>query len=319
VGYTLLMISSPKKITVICGPTSTGKTSLGLEMAKELNAVLLSADSRQIYKFMDIGTGKIPVSGEAAVIKKPDHWIINGVPVYGYDLVTPDQTYSAYDFCIYGRNLINNNLSSGKNVIVVGGTGFYIDALLGRINSSNIPPDGTLRDQLNLLPLSELQTLLKKISDDVFNKIDNKNKVRIIRAIEKLTLPEQKLDIPEFSEGLSFVQIGLKTVNEKMFSTADDWTKIIWEKGLIKETQFLIDKGYESSAPLNGLIYKSAKDYINGVLTESSAIERIQFDIHAYIRRQLTWFKRNSDIHWFDISQMSRDQIKSAILQLFSV
>jgi tRNA dimethylallyltransferase len=104
-----------------------------------------------------------------------------------------------------------------------------------------------------------------------------------------------------------------------MYSKVDQWTELVWKNGLVNETQNLISQGYQNTAPLNGLIYKSVLAHINGNMTSEAALQRIKYDLHAYIRRQLTWFKKNSDIHWYDISVLSREQIKSDALRLFYV
>ncbi len=308
-----------QNIPVICGPTSTGKTSLALDLAKDLDAVIISADSRQIYKQMDIGTGKLPVSANHTVKKNKETWEIDGVTVYGYDLVQPNEVYSAFDFCNYARGVIEQNYVKNKRVLVVGGTGFYIDTLTGKILPSGSPPDQVLRSELNTLSLEVLQEKLRALSIEAFNSVDIKNKVRLIRAIEKITHPVNTTSLKQLPFYAKYVYLGLKTTNEFMYSKADLWAESVWKNGLVNETRTLISQGYQDAVPLNGLIYKSVQAYINGSMTSDAALQRIKYDLHAYIRRQLTWFKKNTDIHWCDISVLSKEQIKHDALRLFSV
>ncbi|NMB70234.1 tRNA (adenosine(37)-N6)-dimethylallyltransferase MiaA [candidate division WWE3 bacterium] len=308
-----------QSIPIICGPTSTGKTSLALNLAKKLNAVIISADSRQIYKQMDIGTGKLPVSANHIVKKSKETWEIDGVTVYGYDLVHPNEVYSAFDFCNYARGVIEENFVHNKRVLVVGGTGFYIDTLTGKVLPSGAPPDHFLRAELNTLSLDMLQEKLHVLSIDIFNSIDIKNKVRLIRAIEKLTHPVSAASLKQLPFDAKYVYLGLKASNEYMYSKADLWAELVWKNGLVNETQKLISLGYQNAAPLNGIIYKSVQAYINGSMTSEAVLQRIKYDLHSYIRRQLTWFKKNTDIHWCDVSVLSEEQIKSDALRLFSV
>ncbi len=183
--YTLLHMSRNTNLLVISGPTSSGKTSLALDIAKYLGISIISADSRQIYKYFDIGTGKVPITNSYLYERHLDYWLIDGVKVYGYDLVEPDKKYNAYDFSIYARNLITQLTRYDGKALLVGGTGFYIDTTLGRLELNQAPSDPTLREELNGKSLENLVLQLKELSIDAYNNIDLKNKVRVVRAIEK--------------------------------------------------------------------------------------------------------------------------------------
>ena len=144
-----------KKVFVILGPTSSGKTSLSLKLAKKMNGEIISADSRQIYKTMDIGTGKLPINANVKIVRDVDKWIIDGINVWGYDLVTPDAFFSAYDFAKFALPKISRGNPENKTMFVVGGTGFYIDILTGRVKPSNVMPDLELRATLETLSTEE--------------------------------------------------------------------------------------------------------------------------------------------------------------------
>lgn len=286
----------------IVGPTSTGKTSLALDLCKKFNGEIISADSRQIYKYMDVGTGKLPLGGSTSVEKGNGFWILDNIKIWGYDLVLPDQYFSSFDYAKYALEKSVEILSRGKTVFLTGGTGFYVDAVTGKIElNSNVSPDFILRSKLQKMSLEELQKLLTSLNLEAFEKIDKNNPVRLIRAIEK---EKSKKNITTTLPCLKnpFIYIGLTGPREVLYSRSDRWVASIWNNGLVSETQKLLQMGYGACPLLRGLVYKTALAYLRKELTENKAVERTKYDIHAYIRRQQTWFKRNLDIEWFDVS-----------------
>lgn len=296
-----------KPLVAIVGPTSTGKTSLALKLCQKTDGQIISADSRQIYKYMDIGTGKLPIGYDVKISKHNGYWDINGVSVWGYDLVEPDKYYSSYDFALFARQKAGELLNAGKTVFLVGGTGFYIDAFAGRFDLNNILPDLEVRLQLESKSLLELQQQLTSLNPQAVLKIDMKNKVRLVRAIEKeigqknFTTPLPRLDTP-------ITYIGLTSDRQVLYSRADKWVDEVWKNGLTAEVKNLVSLGFSDSPKLKGLVYKTVLAFINGQINEKDAVQRIKFDIHAYIRRQQTWFKKNSEITWFDINAESFDE-----------
>lgn len=301
------------KIYVILGPTCSGKTSLSLNICKELNGEIISADSRQIYKFMDVGTGKVSVGGRnsAEKVKRCDSvWNINGINVWGYDLITPDKYFSSFDFGVFALPKIAEILSKDKKVFITGGTGFYIDTLTGRVKPSFVEPNFELRQNLSGLSADELGEKLKILDRCAYDKIDKKNTVRLVRAIEKSlvkasmrnTAVEKTL---QYIKNVEFIHIGLRASREYLYKRADSWVENIWKDGLIGETEGLINMGYKDSSKMNGLIYKTVLEFLEGILSAEKAIERIKFDMHSYIRRQQTYFKKNNDVVWFDIDKES--------------
>ncbi|RJR26955.1 hypothetical protein C4561_04230 [candidate division WWE3 bacterium] len=305
-----------RPIPVIVGPTSSGKTSLALELAKVTEGVIISADSRQIYRGMDIGTGKLPVESDLDVIKGDSLWKLNGIEVWGYDLADPDEYFSAYDYAKFAWRKLEELGSTEKTTFIAGGTGFYADILTGRSKLSEIKPDLELRKTLENESLENLQKKLMSLNPSPMNISDTSNKVRLIRAIERELGPrdvDDPLPFPEFK----YVYIGLKAPNDFLYKRADDWLKKIWHNGLIEEVESLIESGYSGSPKLQGLIYKSVLAYLNSYMTEEDAQQRAIFDLHAYVRRQLTWFKRNKNIDWFDISDLPSKEITSIILDKY--
>lgn len=288
------------KINVIVGPTSSGKTSLAVRLCKKFGGQIISADSRQVYKHMDIGTGKIPINNDIKVKRGPEVWEFDGIKVWGYDLVKPNKYFSSYDFNMWALPKARNLLEEDKNVFLVGGTGFYIDMFTRRVEPSRIPPDFDLRKKLKKMSLSQLRKKLTSLNLEVFNKIDRNNPVRLIRAIEK-ELTEKKSPPLPYLQNVAFNYVGLQSSNEVLYDRADGWVEEIWENGLTTETKNLIDLGYKNTRPLQGLVYKSVVDFLDEKMAEKQAIQRIKFDLHSYIRRQKTYFNKNKGIKWFDI------------------
>ncbi len=290
-------------LVVILGPTCTGKTSLTLGLQQKFGGEILSADSRQVVKYMDIGTGKVPTYAryDLEELKKI---------IAGYDLTEPDKYFSAYDYTLFAITIINKAWQNQKTVFLVGGTGFYIDLVTGRSTSSLVVPNLVLRKELESLPLEELQEKAKNL------KIaDVKNKVRLIRALEIQMSSEEKSNAPLPKLKGNIVFVGLTSARPTLYYRVDSWLDSIWANGLIDEVNNLIKMGYADSLKLQGLVYKSVLNFILYNQTEKEAIARAKFDLHAYIRRQQTWFKKNSDINWFDISD---PQYTSKIEKLIS-
>ena len=304
-----LMEYKKRKIFILVGPTSSGKTSLAIKLCKKFNGEIISADSRQLCKFMDIGTGKLPIKSNAKVKKNDNCWVVDGVNVWGYDLVTPDKFFSGYDFALFSLKKSLELMDNGKNVFLVGGTGLYIDLFTGEIRPSGASPNEKFRSLLDNLSLEKLQIVLKTISPEDYKKIDLNNKVRLIRALEK-KMPSKTSSTPlPYLEDVGFVYIGLIGDRELLYERSDKWVDFIWKNGLIDEVEGLIKMGYANSHKMKGLVYKTTVSFINKKITEKEAIERIKFDIHAYIRRQQTWFKRNKNIMWVDISKDGFEEI----------
>ena len=303
-----------KTINVIVGPTSSGKTSLALNLCKEFGGIIVSADSRQIYKHMDIGTGKVPINSPIKTKKNDAVWEFDGIKVYGYDLTTPDKPYTAADYLNY-VNVTVRELSSTRpdlQIYLVGGTGFYIDAATGRMRLDQIKPDLKLRKSLQNQNLLELQKKATSLNINDLNESDFKNKVRLIRLIE-LKSAKNNGNSPTplpYLDDFEFRFLGLTNSREFLYKKVDLWAETIWKNGVVEETQKLLDLGFSDSKPLNGLIYKTVKEFIVGDKSEAEALQRIKFDLHSYIRRQQTWFKRNKKIKWFDCSNIDLKDVQ---------
>ncbi|SRR3989344_1263288 len=303
-----------KKIFVILGPTSSGKTTLTLDLCKRMGGEIISADSRQIYKYMDIGTGKLPINSKAKIQKQEQKWIIDDINVWGYDLITPDEHFSSYDFAVFALKKIRELIDTNKAVFLVGGTGFYIDVITGNVQLTSQKPDFERRKSLETTPTQNLTKWLKKLNPEVFKKTDAQNRVRVIRAIEReLDSGTKATPLPKI-ENIDYKKVGLMTDREVLFTRADNWLKEIWGRALFEEIEF-ISAQFPETSKLNGLVYKTACAYLKGELDYEGAYARTKFDLHAYIRRQQTYMKKMPDVIWIDISQ---DNYKETVYNMFN-
>ncbi len=292
------------KIFILLGPTSSGKTSTAIKLCKDFNSEIISADSRQVYKYMDVGTGKIPTNKELKVIKGAGFWCFDDVKVWGYDLVDPKEYFSSFEFAKYAINKINELVKAKKSALIVGGTGFYIDMLTGKAAPAQIEPNPKLRAKLSKLSLITLQRKLKRLNAEEFEKIDKNNPARLIRAIEKNSLVKEKIiELPSIKSNYEFITIGFTATRDYLYKKADAWVDQIWEDGVLKEVKILFESKYKTSDKLHGLVYKEAAEHLDGKITKEEAIQRTKFAIHAYIRRQQTYFKKMKVDYWVDISQ----------------
>ncbi|MFC1627124.1 tRNA (adenosine(37)-N6)-dimethylallyltransferase MiaA [Patescibacteria group bacterium] len=266
------------KLLIICGPTAIGKTSLAANLAKKFKGELISADSRQVYQGMDIVTGK----------DKP-----KGVVIHGLDLVKPDQEFSVAHFVKFALPLINKLHQAKVLPIVVGGTGLYLKALTQSIDTINTPPNKKLRKQLEKLTTKQLQSELKQLNPQRFNKMnhsDQHNPRRLIRAIEVAStftnLQGQALKV-----NFNTLWIGLTTSKSKLNQRIEDRVKKRIKQGAFKEKQRLLKQGYDLTLPsMSGIGYKHLPDVQAWTKAEQQ-----------YATRQMTWFKKQPHIHWFDI------------------
>jgi len=296
-----------QKAIVILGPTSTGKTSLAIKIAKEINGAIISVDSRQVYKYMDIGTGKVPVNTDFQITKGKDKWLIDGIEIFLYYLIYPNEDFNVSTFVKIAKEKINQVLRDKNIPIIVGGTGFYIDILLSEQKVFPVAPDIMLREQLESLSLSQLQQTLLDLDKDKYEGIDIQNPVRLIRAIEivKSGKSDESIGLVDFQ----FLKIGLTTDRDELFARADKWVDEVLQHGLIQEVKDLLSRGYEKTQPMQGMIYKTVNAYINGEIILEEYLEvKIKFELHNYIRRQQTYFKKDKSINWFDIKNNTFDQ-----------
>lgn len=295
------------KLLIILGPTATGKTDLAVYLAKKLNGELISCDSRQVYKGLDIGTGKLP-GGEVAYSKHDGYWILDGIKIWFYDILSPADRYTAGDYIKDAREKIIEITKDEKLPIIVGGTGFYIDSLFSGLSYSTSVANQKLRVEYEKLPLEILQKKLKLLNPDFFsglNNSDRNNKRRIVRYIEIYSLNENLLKIKKkdgFFNNFDILKIGLTTVRERLYKRIDNRVDKRIKTGMIDEAKSLYKGGLSLERMKElGLEYRMLAEFIQNKLTQEEMIQRLKNKIHQYAKRQLTWFKRDKKIIWFDI------------------
>jgi tRNA dimethylallyltransferase len=282
------------KLLVICGPTATGKTGLGIKLAKKYNGELVSADSRQVYQGMDIITGKDRP-------KETRIWL--------YDVAEPNQKFSVADYYDLAWKAINDIWKRGKLPILVGGTGFYLKAVLEGIGTMGIGPDWKLRSKLSNYQINELQIYLKKMDRkrwERMNESDRKNPRRLIRAIEiamqvksshSKGIPTGKLKVQsDNSKFKSFdkLLIGLTAPLGVLYKRIDERVEERVKMGAEKELKRLIEKGYHWDNSVLGTTigYQEWRDFFEGKASKEEVIQRWKYDEHKLARRQMTWFKK---------------------------
>ena len=276
------------KILVILGPTATGKSDLAVKLAKKFNGEVISADSRQVYKGLNIGTGKIT--------KKE----MGDIPHYMLDVISPKKTFTIVEWKEQTEKIIKDLLSRGKLPIICGGTGFYIQSIVEGVVLPEVPPNKLLRKNLEKNSLEDLQKILAKLDLRRFSNIDIKNRVRLIRAIEIAThlgsVPKTKKQKNKYKS----LQIGVTLPNHKLKTKIHDRLLSRIKKGMVKETENLHKNGLSWKRMIElGLEYRFMANYLEKKITKSEFIKKLETEIWHYAKRQMTWFKRDKRIKWF--------------------
>jgi tRNA dimethylallyltransferase len=308
-----------KKLLVICGPTATGKTSLALDLARRYNAEIISADSRQVYKGMDIGTGKdLPQNLKS---KKEGYYEIAGVKVWGYDMADPKKGFSVAQYIKIARKAVSEIWTRSRLPIVVGGTGFYIKGLVEGIPTANVKPNPKLRKSLLEKGPEELFEILAQtdpLKAGSLNASDRKNPRRLIRAIEvALNRPRVGSSGSKLTEDTLF--IGLYAPKELSDKIIDLRVEARVSSGIEKEIKTLLLEGVKwGSQAMHSLGYKQWEGYFKSPnkVSRMGAIQNWKLEERAYAKRQMTWFKKDKRIKWFDIS---KDDYKKNIEKLVKI
>ena len=294
------------KVIVICGPTASGKTALSIELAKKINGEIVSADSMQIYKDMNIGSAKV-TNEEMQEIK---HYMI--------DCVSPDERFSVAEYKTNAKNAIEEIIKKGKTPIVVGGTGLYIDALIYEIEYKDIKIDENYRKELQEIEKNQgLEVLYKKaleIDPKAMEKISQNDSKRIMRVLEIYKATGKNKTEQEAESRLKEIPYDYKvfalTMNrEKLYERINKRVDIMIEKGLINEVENLLKKYKEFPTSMQGLGYKEVRDYFQGKTTKNEMIEKIKQESRRYAKRQLTWFRKNKQTIWLDSLEKIEDNI----------
>ena len=296
-----------KKLLIVCGPTATGKTALAISLAKRLGGEIISADSRQVYRRMDIGTGKdLPPNAK----KTGGYYLINGVRVWGYDLVDPKENFSVANYVRFARKTVNGIGRRMKLPILVGGTGLYIQGVVDGIPTAFVPKNEDLRKNLIGKTLEELFEILAQqdpIKAASLNASDKENPRRLIRAVEiaqwKLKTGGGFSQTPTLTN-YSTLFIGLTAPKEYLSKKIDMRVEARVDVGVEKEIKKLLSAGTSwDDQAMSSLGYRQWRDFFEGTKDKNETISAWKKEEKKYAKRQITWFKRDRRIKWFDISK----------------
>jgi tRNA dimethylallyltransferase len=300
-----------RRLVAIVGPTGIGKTRLAIRLAGIFNGEIVSADSRQIYRFMDIGTAK-PTPAELS--KVPHHLI---------GIINPEEGFSLAQFQEMAYKTIEDIFQRQRLPFLVGGSGLYVKAVLEGWQIPRVSPDRDLRynieKEANENNIDGLYQELVRVDPDAASKIDRRNVRRVIRALEvhtKARKPFSELGQKHPPPFDSFI-IGLTAERPFIYRIVDRRVDEMVERGFIQEVKDLIKKGYDFQLPaMSGIGYRQVGQIIRGEMTQEAAIRKIKTETHRFIRHQYAWFHLNdTHIHWFDIEHQSDSEIESALAE----
>lgn len=298
------MSNNLSKLIVILGLTASGKTDLSIKLAKKFNGEIVSADSRQVYRGMDIGTGKIT--------KKE----MKGIPHHLLDVASPRIKFTAARYKKLAHKAIKQIIRNNHIPFMVGGTGLYIQTITNNILIPQVKPDWKLRAQLEKLTTQKLFQLLKKKDSRRAKTIDSKNRRRLIRALEiikktKQPIPVFKKNKPEFD----LLIIGIKKSQQDLKKLIEKRLYKRLKQGMITEVKRLKKQGLSwKRLEEFGLEYRFIAQYLQNKMTYNEMTDKIQKGSEHYTKRQMTWFKRDKKIHWINKSKQAEKLIKTFLL-----
>ena len=293
------MTARPKLI-VLLGPTGAGKTEWSLALAKKFHGEIISADSRQIYKKMSIGTAK-PRQGQWVTEGERQVYLVDGIPHHLIDFLDPGRQFTVAQFCDLSLQHINGAINRGHQPLIVGGTGLYIQALIDNYAIPRIPPNKKLRRSLEEKTTAALLQLLEALDPEAGRLIDRNNRRRVIRALEVSILSgepfsgQQSRGEPLFDT----LKIGVDLAREELYHRIHNRVDQMIASGLLAEVQSLVRQKYAWELPsMSGVGYRQFRAYLEGTATLEQVIEHLKRDTRHFARRQMTWFRRDPEIHW---------------------
>ena len=292
-------------LIILTGPTAVGKTALSIELAKDLNAEIISADSMQIYEYMDVGSAKVTKEEMDGVV----HHLI--------DEVKPDYAFSVSEFQKRANKYIKDIDDRGKKVLVTGGTGLYLNSLIYNMDFAKSNSNSKLREELELelkeKGIDYMHEKLKALDEDAANRIHKNNTKRVIRALEVCLEGKKMQDFStdlKYNENYEPIIIVLNRDREVLYERINKRVDIMMENNLIDEVKHLLDMGYDKNLiSMQGIGYKEIVKYLEGEYSLDEAVEIIKRDSRRYAKRQITWFKRYKESKWFDLDKYDNSEI----------
>lgn len=297
-----------KPLIILTGPTAVGKTELSIEFAKKVNGSIISADSMQVYRHMDIGSAKI----------RPEE--MQRIPHYLIDTFEPDEEFHVVKFQEYAKRYLEEIYAEGRIPIIAGGTGFYIQALLYDIDFTEEQEDSAYRKELEEFAKEHgayaLHEKLRVVDEKAAEEIHENNVKRVIRALEFHHLSGGKISEHNEKERqkespYNFAYFVLNDERERLYQRINQRVDIMMEQGLVEEVQNLKNMGYHKKmVSMQGLGYKEILEYLDGECTLDEAIYRIKRDTRHFAKRQLTWFRRERQVLWINKQEFQYDNDK---------
>lgn len=280
------------KIIIIIGPTGTGKSNFAVDLAKRIDGAVISADSMQIYREMDVGTAKI----------MPDDY--QGIDHYMLDIIDPNQEFSVAEYRILAEEAIDDACSKGRQPIITGGTGLYIDSLLYPMSYGKSERNDMLRAELNreldLMGAEYIHGKLRQINPEAADRLHPNNTRRVIRAIEIALSNKTQADIKDSREPIrDYLMIGLNIDRKHLYERINQRVERMFTKGLMEEVAALKEKYSMDLQSMQAIGYKEFKEYFEGNINLDGVKELIKQNTRNYSKRQMTWFKRY-DTKWFN-------------------
>ncbi len=297
------------KIIVIVGPTAVGKTALSIEIAKKFNGEVISGDSMQVYKKLDIGTAKVTKEE------------MNGITHHMIDILEPYESFSVADFQIRVRKCIEDIHSRGKNVIIAGGTGLYIQSVLYNYQFSNEARDNQYEqkiiDDINTHGIDYVYGRLQQIDPEQAKKIHPNNERRVIRALEVydrtgVTMTEQSIQSTNSIYDSKI--IGLDMERSVLYNRINKRVDEMIAKGLLNEVQYMVEKDYLDCQSMKGIGYKELIPYVQGEEKLETSIELLKRNSRRFAKRQYTWFRNKMNVEWYAITLETKDKVFQNIL-----
>lgn len=301
-------METKRPMVIIAGPTAVGKTALSVELAKHIGGAVISADSMQVYKYMDIGSAKVTKEE------------MQGIPHYLVDALMPEEEFNIYRFQQMANEALEKIYSNGQIPIIAGGTGFYIQALLYQIDFTKEAGDKEYRAQLTryaeLHGNHMLHEQLKAVDPLSYQTIHENNRKRVIRALEYYhqngrPISEHNQEERQKESPYNFAYFVLTDERSVLYDRIDRRVDLMMEQGLLAEVRSLRDRGYtKNMVSMQGLGYKELLDYLDGNCTLEEAVSIIKRETRHFAKRQLTWFRRERDCIWLDKSEYGREETR---------
>jgi tRNA dimethylallyltransferase len=300
-------------LIAIVGPTAVGKSELAIRLAKRFNGEIINADSRQVYRFMDIGTAK------------PDTQDLKALPYHLINIIDPDKSFSLSLYHELALRLINDLSLKGNIPFLVGGTGQYIWALLEGWAVPNIPPDREFREAMEIKAKEKgamaLYEELQSKDSDAAKRIMPTNTRRIIRALEIIKYSREKTSYKKVKPSFNYLIIGLTADRSLLYEMIDKRVDKMINSGFVEEVKSLLNMGYDLGLPsMSGIGYQQIGRYLKEEISLKEAIQEIKYETHRFARKQYAWFRlQDNRIHWFDVSSDIEDNMNKLISEFLKI